>query len=370
MISKLKKQISIGYLHEEIKKPCEVGYFILPKRKKSLIKTSKSELKHKIEQITEKSLVFILPTLLERLQNEQFSENITKTLKQLIKASNFHISIKFIVFIGIQCEFLKNKRDEEYILMLTNKILEKLCITNNNLNVMALLLSKNGKVYTLNKVFDLTRNSKIKGFGWIDDDVTFSENCWQKLVSCFVDRNCKGAVGPSKIGQRKNKSLDKTIFHLKKQIGSAVDYPHGCGILVESELVNNGIPERYICDDGFVCFEIIKKYKNESFKYIKLLKGAFCYYYVGGSIKRIRRILINHIVYLSDYPIEVSLYFFNNMLFPNLFTKNNRFEVRQKNEKLYCKVIKYIYFFIFIAICLELVVRGKIKRPINKINWS
>jgi hypothetical protein len=230
------------------------------------------------------------------------------------------------------------------------------------------------KVVTLNAAFGVLRRFGLRGIGWTDDDVRFSDGAWARLAEAFLAGGGRGAVGAVKLGLPGDHLAARALYRLKQLTQPATNYPHGCAILVDARQVGRGIPPRYISDDGFVCFENLRPDAADPLEQLRLVAGASCLHYVGGpagqTLKRLRRMLINHVVFMADYPDDVARTYFRELLFGGLWplapfdrSKGGVHGVKKLGVKL-------VYFGWFSAVCAELFVRGVAGRPLRDVRWN
>jgi hypothetical protein len=84
----------------------------------------------------------------------------------------------------------------------------------------------------------------------------------------------------------------------------------------------------------------------------------------------LRRLLINHHVFIADYPRAVGQYYLSNMLFRG-FWPIGRFDTSQGIRFGLLKwTLKLIYFGWFAYVGTELMVRGLLSRPLHEIPWG
>jgi hypothetical protein len=239
---------------------------------------------------------------------------------------------------------------------------------------VGLSLAGPGKVRTLNAAIGLAELGHFAGVGWCDDDVRMEAGALQRMVASFLERGCQGAVGATKIPHPKPYVTSKLLYRAKQVAAPATNYPHGCCILVATSVVIGGIPDRYLSDDGYVCFRLLDPDLDDPQRYLHLVPDARCHYLVAGPAgqtrRRIRRLLLNHHVYLADWPIPVSRYYFRRILFPGMWPVAGWDGQRGFCTALQNAAIKWLYFCWFVAVGAELWLRGLVNRPLRRLTWS
>jgi hypothetical protein len=99
--------------------------------------------------------------------------------------------------------------------------------------------------------------------------------------------------------------------------------------------------------------------------------GARCRHIVGGpaiqSIRRIRRLLINHHIYMADFPPAVSAFYLERVLFPGFWPVGAR---TGEGARPLRWALQAGYFTAFTAIGLELALLGLFRRPLREVEWA
>jgi hypothetical protein len=231
-----------------------------------------------------------------------------------------------------------------------------------------------GKTRTLNATIRAAVKSNAAGLAWIDDDVYLEDGCLARLLARFIEKGCRGAVGATKIPVAGKTRAARILYTLKNITTPACNYPHACCILVDTRVIARGIPERYASDDGFVCFELLDPTRPNPLEHLELVAAARCWHVVGGpagqTLRRIRRMLTNHHVFLADYPRPVARYYFRQMLFYGLWPLAPFDASRGVAFGLAKWGLKAVYFCWFARVGGELLVRGIVNRPIREIAWG
>lgn len=241
----------------------------------------------------------------------------------------------------------------------------------DNIHTVGLLLRGPAKVRTLNAAILAAETLRLTGLAWVDDDVLLEPNCIERMVVSFLERGCCGAVGATKIPHAREYITSKALHRAKEIAAPATSYPHGCCILVATDVVAGGIPDRYTSDDGYVCFQLLDPTLDDPLRYLYLVPDARCHYHVAGPAgqtrRRIRRLLLNHHIYLADWPISVSRYYFRQILFNGMWPLagwdgSDGFSFGVKKA-----AIKWLYFCWFAGVGAELYIRGVFRRPLSQV---
>ena len=306
--------------------------------------------------------IWVLASMVERLTASEQSDLINEVLSQLSRTDG-----SFAIIIGIQGESI----DEVAIRM---QSISGFLNANANIRVIGIGLETTRKTETLNAAFSIFAGSNYKSAGWIDDDVEISNGCLSTMYERLKERSFVGSVGPTKVGKMRDNHGAQLLFRVKAITTPATNYPHGCCILVDRKVVEHGIPRRYSSDDGFVCFSILAQGLDQAAYRMEVLEGPTCKYVVGApkgsNLRRIRRLLINHWVFMSDFDQDTANYYWRNMLLAGFWPVaplelSNGISFAAKKWGL-----KLIYFLFLLRVGTELFIRGLFNRPLRGIAWG
>ncbi|CAM5661102.1 hypothetical protein SALBM311S_09895 [Streptomyces alboniger] len=89
----------------------------------------------------------------------------------------------------------------------------------------------------------------LRGRRRVDDDVTLDPGCLSRLVRDFRAAGYRGAVGATKVPHTKEFTTSRLLARAKAIAAPATNYPHGCCILVGTDVLSGGLPGRYVSDD-------------------------------------------------------------------------------------------------------------------------
>ncbi|MFD0385569.1 hypothetical protein ACFQ2B_34475 [Streptomyces stramineus] len=240
--------------------------------------------------------------------------------------------------------------------------------------VCGLSLPGPGKPRTLNAAIGVAELLGCAGVGWVDDDVTLEAGCLARLARDFLAAGCRGAVGATKVPHTKEFATSRLLARAKAIAAPATDYPHGCCILVATDVVSGGMPGRYVSDDGYVCFRLLDPALPDPLARLRLVPDARCHYYVAGPAgetrRRIRRLLLNHLVDLADWPLPVARHYFRHILFAGLWPLTGFDGTGGRRRGVQKALIKWLYFAWFAGVGAELYLRGLTGRPLRAVEWA
>lgn len=242
------------------------------------------------------------------------------------------------------------------------------------IRVIGLSLPGPGKVRALNAAIALCEQAGLPGLGWCDDDVRLEPDCLRMLIGAFLADDCRGAVGATKIPHASRDRTSQLLYRAKAVAAPATSYPHGCCLMVGLDVLAGGIPDRYRCDDGYVCFRLLDPKLPDPLRFLRLVPAARCHYQVAGpageSRRRIRRLLLNHHVFLTDWPVASARYYLRQVLFPGMWPVAGWEGRRGFRTGLLNAAIKWVYFGWFAAVGAELFGRGLVGRPLRHLAWA
>jgi hypothetical protein len=231
------------------------------------------------------------------------------------------------------------------------------------------------KVNAINFSLDLCVRAGIEALSYVDDDVVLGEDAIRHLCDAYEASAKPCAVGARKIPHPKAHQASKVLNVCKNIMSTpSTQYPHGCCIIISVDRFKRGVPARYVCDDGFICFELIDTTAADAQARLVICEKAICHHTVGGkyfeTIKRIRRSLLSVVVFCMDYPADTAMYYLQKIHFAGLwpfspFDMSNGMAAAAKKWAL-----KFVLFLWTAKIFAELVVRGLVGKRLTHIDWA
>lgn len=312
-------------------------------------------------------VVALCPTYVNRLNGELFDDLVERMWQQVLEVEAAHPELPLALMIGLQHG---SAQETEAVRRLEAAAAKNPC---RSARFIGLRLETTGKVRTHNAAIALTRALGLRCMGWVDDDVLLEPGCLATLVDRFL-RKGRGAVGAVKKPVPGEHWSARLLYKVKRYTNPAANYPHACCEVISMDVLARGIPPRYVSDDGFVCFELLDPTLPNPLDALELVEEARCSHVVGGdtssaTLARIRRMLLNHHIFLADYPSKAR-YYRRNMLFYGFWpfgTMDSESPLVFATAKW---LLKSIYFAWFWRVGLELFVRGLVRRPLRSVGWA
>ena len=327
-------------------------------------------------------LAFVLPTHLRRDDADGHRTWFREVLEQLGQVPETVPEVSVVVLVGMQ--WMRPEEEAEATERL-RALAELTGLTGPTgptgptgerpaVGFVGLSLPGPGKVSTLNAGIAVADALGLTAVGWLDDDVRLEPGCLANLVRDFRRHGYRGAVGATKIPHARPYVTSRLLHRAKALTETATSYPHGCCILVERSVVSGGIPDRYVCDDGYVCFRLLDPDHPDALHQLRLVPDARCHYGVAGparqSRRRIRRLLLNHVIYLADWSYPVSRHYFRHILFPGMWPLTDFDGSAGRGRGAAKSAITWIYFAWFGRTAAELYLRGLFRRPLREVRWA
>ena len=226
-----------------------------------------------------------------------------------------------------------------------------------------------GKVMALNVAIDFAVSSGALGLLQLDDDIRLRRGAIERLYSVYSAAGRPLAVGAVKVGVSRRNPTSRVMRWSKHRTHTAISYPHSCCMLLDPRLLAPGIPRRYTSDDAYICFRLLRPEQANPLDLLRLVPEAQCVHFIGGpglqAIRRVRGILLNVHVLLSDFREDVSRYYFREILFPGFWPLGSVPSIARP----FSWMVQALYFSWFAAVGLELALRGACRRPLRDIGW-
>jgi len=313
---------------------------------------------------------FIAPTHVRRSTRTDNRAWFAAMTDQLNAVGQMSPDVDVAVMVGMQ--WMDEAEEPEAIARLRD--LAVLTPPSAGFRFLGLSLQGPAKVRTLNAGIEVAQTLGFAAVGWFDDDVRMESGCLAELVRDFMTNGCRGAVGATKIPHAHAHVTSRLLHRAKAVAAPATGYPHGCCILVALPVVAGGIPDRYLCDDGYVCFRLLDPGAEDALHALRLVPAARCHYHVAGPARqtgrRIRRLLLNHNIYLADWSYPVARYYFRNILFYGMWPLAGWDGSKGLWHGISNASIKWLYFCWFAKVSAELYLRGVLQRPLLRVDWA
>ncbi|MGA4957597.1 glycosyltransferase family protein [Streptomyces lavendulocolor] len=317
------------------------------------------------------AVALVAPTYVGRGTLAEQAERLDALLDRVAEAVRAHPDVGVLLFVGMQW---RDAAEEKEALLRLEALLRRATEREPGVRVCGLSLRGPGKPRTLNAAVAVAELLGCAGVGWFDDDVTLEPDCLAHLVGAFVAGGCRGAVGATKVPHTAAYATSRTLARAKAVAAPATDYPHGCCILVATEVMAGGMPDRYVSDDGYVCFRLLDPRLPDPLRYLRLVPEARCHYVVAGPAgetrRRIRRLLLNHLIDLADWPLPVARHYFRHVLFGGMWPLTGFHRAKGVRHGVAEAAIKWLYFCWFCGVGAELYVRGLVRRPLREVRWA
>jgi hypothetical protein len=305
----------------------------------------------------------LTPTYVGRAPYEEQSAAIEHVLDQMADVHRALPALRLVYFLGMQWSNERELAEARARLRLASA----LASGYQGIEFVGLCLPGPGKLRTLNSAIALAGTMHLKGLMWIDDDIRMEPHCLARLTARFVEKQGRGAVGATKIPWTGTTATSKFT-------GSAMNFPHGCCMLVETAVLAGGIPDRYPSDDVYVCFRLLAPRAQNPLEHLELVSDARCSYTAGGrfvpTIAKVRRILLNQHVYLADWPRETARCYFQHVLFSGLWPLASWDGARGVRVGITKLLLQWLYFVFFLLAGAELMLRGLLRIPLRRIGWN
>ncbi len=274
---------------------------------------------------------------------------------------------RFVLWLGVQGEALERGECERRV-----RDASRAC-AGRGLVFAGFVQDRVGKVPSLNVALKAAARLRASALIQVDDDVYLDAGCLEILLRAYDARSGEAAVGATKIPVRRSMRTSGALRWLRGQTGHACAYPHGCCIALNPHSARFPIPERYNTDDGYICFRWLRPAAADPLCDLMVVPDATCRYFVGGapgeSAWRIRRMLLDIHVLLADFPRATSEYYFRHLLFPGLWPIGIPEPAPARTSPLRW-TLRFVYFLMFSAVGVELMVRGLFGRPLKRIHWA
>ena len=312
----------------------------------------------------------LLSTVLTRVTNDRTLQLLADLPSQIESLRARRPTQPLYVFVALQWFGSRESDGMACLRGVVDRLGERL----KDISISGLLLRGPGKRQSINATIPLAAAAGCDGLLLLDDDVMLEPHCLAYLLEAFTTQGRLGAVGARKVGHPKSHRASQWLHRMKNITQPATNYPHSCCMLVAMDVVRGGIPSRYGSDDGYVCFELLDPEAANPLHHLKLVPEAVCHHEVGGTwletLSRLRRMLLNHHIFMADYDQRTAGFYFSEVLFFGLWPFARFDRSRGLKFGLAKWGIKLIYATWFAAIGAELILRSVAGRPLNRVAWG
>lgn len=311
-------------------------------------------------------LEIILPTYIERCTSAAHVETIRDLLTQISRFSETANARTAGLIVAMQHSPGDLQRARAHV----DEILQTLH-SEQRAQVKILLLDVHGKVAALNASIGLLRSWNHSGLvGWVDDDVELAPDALVRMAEYLVRNANLQVVGATKkpvANQQKSAKIFHNIKLIVKATGRA--HPHGCALLGRMETLREGIPQRYLGEDGYIAISLFDEMAANPLWRMAIVPDAYCTHVVGGPFgqiwMRVRRTLYENSVLLADFPLERSARFADICLFHGLIRRPGAPPSRLANRLLQGLMLMGYW-----RVACSLIWRGLLGAPLKRISWS
>lgn len=316
---------------------------------------------------TDYELVVVLPSLFGRVTTSRRRNQVQRVVDDLrSEIAAKREDKKYAVVSIVQCQ--NQLQVDQLIADISNS---SGIVAAEGVDVIELVVFGSGKVLALNRVVSML-GGVVTYFGWVDDDVELHPECISMMLNELRTMPTPAAVGARKMPHSSADRISQVLKRAKAVVPSAMNYPHGCAMMVTFDVIEKGIPTKYDSDDGWVCFQLLDPYQGDPLWRMKLVPGARVTYTVGGrfrpTVLRLRRQRIGQILLAADAdPAKASAYFKNCFLEGMHFVPKSSGPTRVRLEQV---IYSWIHTVLSFAVLMELLARGIIGRPLTHINWG
>ncbi len=239
--------------------------------------------------------------------------------------------------------------------------------------VVAALTRVHGKVHAIGAAARLLAG-RCPVVGWTDDDVRLEPGCLAALAADLRAHPGPAAVGARKVPGTSGHTTSRVLARAKELMPAATNYPHGCCMLVTADVLGDGIPPRYTCDDGWVCVRLLEPDAPDPFARLRLVPAAVCHYTVGGAAgstwRRLRRQRVSQVVHVADADAATARCFTHRALLHGVRLRPRLRGGDPPRDELLRALVSAVHVTTTLAVVAELAVRGVVHRPLRAVDWG
>jgi hypothetical protein len=238
--------------------------------------------------------------------------------------------------------------------------------------VLVLVSMARGKIAALNLAIG-TLTAATRYVGWVDDDVRLEPHCLARMLHRLRDLAAPAAVGATKKPHTSPHRTSAALARAKAAMPSAMNYPHGCALMVSVEVVADGIPGRYANDDGWICVQLLEPGSPDPFARLVLVPDASVHYTVAGnlqsSVRRLRRQRLGQVLLVADTDRATRHCYISRSFLQGV----NLVPIRSGlpiGEALALGLYSWVHVLTSVLLIVELMVRAVVGRPLRHVTWG
>lgn len=342
---------------------------VVPAPAGSWVHVALEELPPLLDDSLRHGLGVLLPTYVRGGSLDDQARALDRILTQLRDTRDAHPDLPLLVVVGMQWQ--AQEHDEAI------RRLEELGEVVARAGVgsyLGLCVPGPGKNRTINASLRATASLELRGWFWTDDDAVWSPGCFQRLVTEFLGRGCRGAVGAHTfVRPDKGEKWSERVSWAKNVTTLQRQYPFASCMIVAPSVIADGIPKHRYSDDGFVFFRLLRPREDDPFRDLPVVPDAFCQLSTEkrpkNVLRRWRRLIYSHLISLSDETSDNARYYFRQVLFYGLWPIGPWDGRRGLRLGMMRWGIKAVYFVWFCAEGSLLLTRGIIGRPLRSVRW-
>jgi hypothetical protein len=319
--------------------------------------------------VIQSEAIFIVTTYLERCNLNNHVAAIEKVVKQTLDPMAVDILNKchFIVAFQYRPDDLEaaNFRCSEIMSRLPEYLRWKVSFA---------LIDLHGKVNALNKCIQALSDLDFKGFlGWVDDDVVLGEDCLAKLKQHLENNPQVIVAGGQKLPVPNIQKAAHIFFKMKSAAReTSRPIPHGCALLARFPSIREGIPSRYVGEDGYISMRFFDENRANALEQMAVVQGATCVHTVGGPageiFKRVRRTVDLNSILLADFSEQRSVRFAKEVIFHGLLSD----PLPEQDQKVSAKnkAMKVLLYWMYFNAGIRFKLRSIFNMPMNSVSWN
>jgi hypothetical protein len=313
--------------------------------------------------------VFVIPTYLERCSAKEHAAAIRKIVDQLDGpiAQVELTSCRFIV--AFQHAHGQESEAREHVAKIVQELGSAM-----SASIAFAMIDLHGKVNALNKCIAALRTSHFAGLlGWVDDDVVLGVDCLAMLKRHLSHHPVVQVAGAQKIPIPNVQKAAHFFLKMKttaRQTSRPI--PHGCALLGCFAALREGIPPRYVGEDGYLSMHFFDEEREDALEQMAVVQGATCVHTVGGPVgeifKRVRRTIDLNSILLADFEESRSVRFAQEVIFHGLLSDplpHQEQTVSWKN-----KAIKVLLLWMYFKAGLRFKLRSVFRQPMQSVSWN